>query len=174
MPSGVYKHSEESKRKMREAHRKKRFGFQKGNRTKSQFKKGNKPIVPFKKGEIGYWKGKKKPPLSKEHKEKLREMFKGENNPNWKGGKSIEQYATDWTDDLRESIRKRDDYICQICGIHQDELIGRFKRLDVHHIDYNKYNLNPNNLISLCRGCHSKTNYNRKYWIQYFNKNICH
>lgn len=92
----------------------------------------------------------------------------GRDNPNWKGGVSFESYPTDWTDDLRESIRKRDDYICKICGIHQDELRGWNEKLDVHHINYDKDNLNPDNLISLCRSCHTKTNYNREYWIKYF------
>ena len=86
-----------------------------------------------------------------------------------KKGKSFELYSVDWTDDLKDSIRKRDDYICKICGIHQDELdMGQLKKLDVHHMDYNKDNLNPNNLITLCRSCHVKTNFNREYWIKYF------
>ena len=52
-----------------------------------------------------------------------------------------------------------------MCGIHQNELN---RELDIHHIDYNKDNLNPDNLISLCQNCHGKTNYNRKYWIRFF------
>jgi len=95
---------------------------------------------------------------------------RGKLSPNWQGGKSFEPYTTDWTEDLKESIRKRDKYVCQLCGIHQDELSNEFcKKLDVHHIDYQKDNLNPNNLISLCHRCHGKTNSNRDYWINYFN-----
>jgi len=112
-------------------------------------------------------------PLSEEHKRKISVANigknKGENSAFWQGGKSFEKYGLDWTDTLRESIRKRDNFICQECGIHQDELGGRFKKLDIHHIDYNKYNLEPNNLITLCKSCHAKTNYNREYWIEYFN-----
>ena len=97
------------------------------------------------------------------------EKIKGENHYNWREGISNQGYPNEWTDDLKESIRKRDDYICQMCGIHQDELEDlRNKKLDCHHIDYDKDNLNPNNLISLCRNCHMKTNQNRKYWINYF------
>ncbi len=92
-------------------------------------------------------------------------LIKGENNPNWQGGKSFEPYGLDWTDDLKDSIRKRDNYICQLCGIHQDEL--NYK-LSCHHIDYDKDNLNPDNLITLCRNCHTKTNFNRNYWVDYF------
>ena len=75
-------------------------------------------------------------------------------------------YPMDWTDDLRESIRRRDGYVCQLCGIHQGELKGFIKKLDVHHIDYNKDNLDPDNLITLCKNCHMKTNYNRNYWAE--------
>ena len=42
------------------------------------------------------------------------------------------------------------------------------KQRERNHIDYNKLNCNPNNLISLCRKCHMKTNSNRDYWINYF------
>ncbi len=116
-------------------------------------------------------KGKKRSPFSEEWKKHMSEALKGENGSNWQGGKSFELYGFDWTDDLRESIRKRDGFICQECGICQDELgSGQVKKLDIHHIDYNKKNLNPDNLISLCRNCHAKTNHERKYWIQYFKK----
>lgn len=102
--------------------------------------------------------------FSAQHKKKISDTHKGENHPNWQGGISFEPYSMSWTDDLRESIRKRDNYLCQECGLHQDELDGRHKKLDIHHIDYNKYNLNPENLISLCRSCHAKTNFDRNYW----------
>ena len=95
----------------------------------------------------------------------------GEKNPFWKGGKSFELYSKDWYSTLREDIRKRDNYTCQECGIHQDELQGFYKRLDIHHIDYNKHNCNPINLITLCRRCHSKTNSNREFWYKYFIEN---
>jgi heterodisulfide reductase subunit B len=91
-----------------------------------------------------------------------------EKAPNWQGGISFEVYPYEWTDDLKESIRKRDNYICQECGLHQNELVGRTKKLDVHHIDYDKNNLAPDNFVTLCRGCHIKTNYNREYWVKYF------
>jgi len=106
---------------------------------------------------------------TKETKKKMGDAKKGKRNPQWQDGKSFELYSFDWTDTLRESIRQRDDYVCQMCGIHQDELDGWYKQLDVHHIDYDKDNCNPENLITLCRKCHAKTNYNREYWSNYFN-----
>ena len=97
-------------------------------------------------------------------------MPTGQDHWNWIEG--LERiYPDDWTDTLKESIRQRDNYICQECGVHQDELKGMHKKLDVHHIDYDKENCHPDNLISLCKKCHMKTNFNRDYWIEYFNTN---
>jgi len=38
------------------------------------------------------------------------------------------------------------------------------KRLCIHHIDYDKNNCNPNNLITLCFSCNSRANKNRDKW----------
>ncbi len=172
MPKGTYKRTEETKRKISKSNKgKKRTAEHRKNYSKAikgrkitwgekisatRIESIKKGIIPrtnkgsFKKGNIPW-----------NPKGTKRESIRGNENPNWQGGKSFEQYTTDWTDDLKESIRKRDDYICQLCGIHQDELC---RKLDVHHIDYIKENLNPENLITLCRGCHMKTNANRDYW----------
>jgi len=94
------------------------------------------------------------------------EVFKKENNPNWRGGISECPYTQDWTEDLKDSIRKRDGYLCQLCNKSQEETI---RKLDVHHIDYDKENCDPNNLISLCIGCHAKTTTgDREKWKNYF------
>lgn len=74
-------------------------------------------------------------------------------------------YGTEFTKELKEQVRKRDNYKCQICGVMQNEIP---RKLDIHHIDYDKLNCVLNNLVSLCKSCHSKTNTNREYWIQYF------
>ena len=101
--------------------------------------------------------------------EKTRDKFRGENNPNWNNGSSFEPYGLDFNNELKEQIRKRDNYTCQKCGKTQDELD---RKLDVHHIDYDKTNNRPENLISLCGSCHMKTNYNREDWIEYFEELI--
>jgi len=77
----------------------------------------------------------------------------------------IYPYPDDWTDDLKEAIRKRDNFTCQVCKVEQEKSTKKFP---VHHIDYIKENLDPVNLITLCLSCHSKTNYNRPFWIRYF------
>jgi len=87
----------------------------------------------------------------------------GENHPNWIKDRSLLEYADEFTDELKEEIRNRDRRECQLC--HKEELD---RKLDVHHIDYNKKNCNEENLISLCNLCHMKTNANRKYWTEYF------
>ncbi len=79
-----------------------------------------------------------------------------EKNPNWQGGKSFEKYNFEWTDILREAIRKRDNYICHDCGILQTQLKGKHQKLDIHHKNNNKTDCEYSNLISLCKSCHQK------------------
>ena len=95
------------------------------------------------------------------------EFKKGSNHWNWQGGKSFEPYPLGWNKTFKEQIRYRDGYKCQICGIPE---IEHGRKLDVHHKDYDKMNIKPENLISLCNSCHIKTNHNREYWKKYFNK----
>jgi len=91
-------------------------------------------------------------------KKQISEKMSGKNSPFWKGGISFEPYSVNWTETLKRAMRERDRYICQVCNSYGNT---------VHHIDYDKKNNNPNNLITLCASCHSKTNNNRKYWIKY-------
>ncbi len=176
--------SEETKRKLSRIAKEKNFGkwmigkklSKETKRKISETKKGKTPKNFKEMQKLAWEQG-----LSKEAREKISKALKskgknfgsrfleGKNHPNWKGGISFEPYPLSWIEILRISIRERDNYICQMCGIHQDELD---KKLDCHHKDYDKNNLNPKNLISLCRSCHSQTNFNRDYWIDYF-KNNC-
>ena len=152
--------SEEVKKKMSKSRKGKRTGKDNPFYGKTHTEENKRKIIKANKGKKH----------SEETKKKMSLAQRGEKSHNWRGGISFEPYPTEWTDDLKESIRKRDGYICQICGIHQNEFGGFYKKLDIHHIDYNKDNLDPKNLISLCRQCHFKTNQNREYWIEYFNK----
>lgn len=64
-------------------------------------------------------------------------------------------------------IRKRDNYVCLLCGLHQEK--NNNKSLDVHHIDYNHSNNIFQNMISLCHSCHAKTNKSKRdFWIKHF------
>lgn len=101
--------------------------------------------------------------ISKETKLKISLNQQGNKHWNWQGGKSCEPYPLGWNRKFKELIRERDSYICHICGKKQGK-----RKLAIHHIDYNKNNLNLDNLISLCTNCHTKTNFNRPYWIAFF------
>jgi len=88
-------------------------------------------------------------------------QYAKDNHFNWRGGISKEPYPFNFDNELKELVKRRDNYTCKMCKIPND-------CLSVHHIDYNKKNSNPDNLISLCKSCHGKTNYNRYNWITFF------
>lgn len=80
----------------------------------------------------------------------------------WKGGLSKEEYPMEWVNHIREEIRERDERRCKLCGLPENGT-----KHSVHHIDYDKANLDPRNLVTLCKYCHPKTNgkvNNRIYW----------
>jgi len=94
--------------------------------------------------------------------------IRGEEHFNWQGGLNYQEYGTNWTNQLKQQIRERDNHKCQICNKNE---IDNGRKLDVHHIDYNKKNCEESNLISLCISCHMKTNHNRELWVEYFKNN---
>ena len=82
---------------------------------------------------------------------------RGSRHPSWKGGTSSHyRRGFDWKE-AAAAARERDEFTCQRCGIHQSELPGKKRRLEVHHIvPYSVSKSNHlSNLISLCRPCHS-------------------
>lgn len=99
---------------------------------------------------------------TEESKRKMRESFPnrfGENHWNWQGGKSFESYGMEFSDELKLSIRQRDNFVCQFCGIQEN---GRAH--DCHHIDYDKENNDKLNLILLCQDHNKEANYGREEW----------
>jgi hypothetical protein len=52
-----------------------------------------------------------------------------------------------------------------MCGVPETECKSK---LAIHHIDYFKQNISQFNLISLCKRCHTKTNFNREHWKKFF------
>jgi len=90
---------------------------------------------------------------------------RGDKNHAWRGGISFEPYSLEWTKEIKSLVKQRDNYRCHMCLTKYDpESI----KLHVHHINYDKKNCLPENLITLCNSCHSKTNHNRKHWIEEF------
>jgi len=102
-------------------------------------------------------------PLSKEHREHLREVayeqkrFHGENSPQWKGGitpinrllRGCSAYRQ-W----RDAVFKRDEYTCQVCGDN------RGGNLNAHHkkpwAEHKDLRYNVDNGITVCKSCHEK------------------
>jgi DNA-directed RNA polymerase subunit N (RpoN/RPB10) len=85
----------------------------------------------------------------------------------------LSEYGVEFTKELKEFIRKRDEYTCQgeDCGITEIEHQMKYGiNLCIHHLDYNKKNCSEVNLITLCHACNAKANFNRKYWEEYFTK----
>ena len=57
-------------------------------------------------------------------------------------GQARKPYPKGWTTTYRESIRKRDGYTCRVCRMVQAD---SGVKLAVHHIDYVKENILPEN-----------------------------
>ena len=153
------KASEETKKKMSETHR--------------------RLIAEGKITFLNYPKGKDHPFYGKKHSKKSRLKISnackgrispmkgriGKNSPQWKGGKSFEPYGVDFNSELKHLVKRRDNYTCRLCsGKHKNQ------DLHVHHIDYNKMNNDPINLITLCNSCHAKTNGDRNKWEKFLTK----
>ncbi len=154
-----FKHSEESKQKMSKALKGKVNSLdarQRASKTLKEYFKHNSN--PF--------KGKHH---TEESKQKMSKSLKGkyirEKASNWQGGKSSLPYAKGWDYWLIEEIKIRDKRKCQ-----NPDCKNPHNMLDAHHIDYNKQNLNHSNLITLCKRCHGKTQKNRNFWKEYYQK----
>jgi len=89
------------------------------------------------------------------------DIYYGEDNPNWKGGiTKYNPYCKEFTEDYKEYIRERDGNKCL-----NPDCYGQCNHLTlhIHHIDYNKMNCVPKNLITLCHSCNVKANFNREW-----------
>lgn len=96
---------------------------------------------------------------SKEFRMLMQKRHSGHNSHLWRGGITDNPYDSNFTNSLREQIRERDGHRCKLCGAPETT-----QAHDVHHIDYDKANSVPANLITLCVSCHRRTNHNRRKW----------
>ena len=107
--------------------------------------------------------------LSKSLKGKIvsyetRLKISGENHYNWRGGISLEPYCSDWTKEYKDYIKERDNNRCQNPYCYRKDSSD----LTVHHIDYDKKNCVPENLITVCRSCNSRANKDRKWHTAWY------
>ena len=116
---------------------------------------------------IEHWKNTKKGKWAYNQEQKLKQeqnTLKKEKHPNWQGGIANGEYGSEFNQELKTYIKESYNHTCQLCDVAGVEL-------DVHHIDYDKKNNLPNNLIPLCKICHGKTNYDREKWQKLLTKN---
>ena len=94
--------------------------------------------------------------LQREKVSKIMSKQIGENNANYIHGRCCGKY-TKAIYKLKEQRRKKDNYTCQECGVTQKECLMKFNEiLSVHHIDGDDTNNKEENMITLCKGCHTK------------------
>lgn len=73
----------------------------------------------------------------------------GEKNPFYIHGQASRPYPLTFRK-MRAIIKERDGYLCQRCGLEEVH-----RSHHIHHIDFDKNNTSPDNLITLCVSCHA-------------------
>lgn len=91
-------------------------------------------------------------------------------SPNWKCGVNNEKYCYKFNEGLKKRVRAFFNNKCFLCGKSEKK---NGKSLSVHHVNYNKNTCCDSTkvmLVPLCFECHGRTNANRAYWEEYFEK----
>ena len=92
----------------------------------------------------------------------------GKDAPGWLGGISYLPYCEKFDNNLKERVRDFFGRCCYVCGKNE---IENGRKLDVHHVNYNKMvccnDIKPL-FVPLCKSCHSKTLKDREYWEEFF------
>ncbi|MCK9371467.1 hypothetical protein M0R04_16250 [Candidatus Dojkabacteria bacterium] len=106
-------------------------------------------------------KGKPKAPWTDEQRLKL----SGPNSPHWIDGRAKTPYCPLWSDkEYKHWITHIRDGKC-----YGPNCSGKYiHNLVPHHINYDKKDCRPINLITLCTSCNSKANYNREWHQIYY------
>lgn len=132
------RHSEETKRKL------------------SKLKSGkNHPFFGKRgKGTPNWGKG-----HSEESKKRMSESSSGVNHPRWKGGIKMCPYSFGFNENLREKIRNQFNGECVI-SLQKEAR----KKLSVHHINGDKNDHRPENLIPLQGWAHSMIHADEEFW----------
>ncbi len=89
----------------------------------------------------------------------------GSNHYSWRGGISAEPYCFIFKNkEWRGIIYERDKE--KFCWNPLCE--DRGSQENLHHIDYNKKNCGPKNIIKICNSCNGVANFNRDWWEGYY------
>lgn len=149
--------SKEAREKISKAFKGKNYEEIMGEETANRRKKEMKEMFT----------GEGNPFYNKKHNEETRKIMSEkkqlENHPKWKGVGYMCYYEKIW----RKQVRKRDNYVCMVCGLHQEK---SKVVLPVHHINYDKTLNVMENGISLCCECHGRIHntFNRPHWLNFF------
>ena len=82
----------------------------------------------------------------------------------YKKEREIIFYCDEWVDKkFKQMLIDRDKNKCQNLDCWRTN-----KYLVLHHVDYNKSNCHPDNLITLCNSCNSRANGNRDYHSKFY------
>lgn len=120
----------------------------------------------------GVYKGVNNPFYGKKHtpesRAKMSLKSKGriqDKNPNWRGGAKQLPYHPNFTNGFKKLIRQRDGNKCQRCGKTRKR---EGKELSVHHIDHDKMNNDPSNLVTVCGRCNTYFSAHRNKSLEAF------
>ena len=96
--------------------------------------------------------------------------IRGELSHAWRGGLKLLPYPPAFNKWFKDEIRKRDNWTCIKCNLHNIEHKKLYKNqsLQVHHLNYRKQDTIPENCCSLCCRCNAEVNHNRDKWIPFF------
>lgn len=122
----------------------------------------------------GSYKGENNPFYGKIHNQETRDKLSSyaklrvlDKNPNWRGGINQLPYHPNFTKGYKKLIRQRDGNKCQYCGRTRRQ---EGKELSVHHIDHDKMNNDPSNLITVCNRCNIYFSFHRNLSLIAFPK----
>lgn len=168
------RHTEKTKEKQREWHKKNQsgesnhmFGRKHTKETRKLMREAHLEMKkPWTSENMKKRTGENNPMFGKHHTKKTRKKMsnalKGEKNHMWNPDR--EQRFAPYTEklydkDYRKQILLEQKHICPICNKKLKD------RKELHHIDSNKQNDEKENLVFLHSKCHNKTKgRNRNYW----------
>lgn len=94
----------------------------------------------------------------------MSEYLTGENSPKWKGG--FDHYRGAEWGKQKKRARNRDDHTCQICSTKENLIVHHIIPFKVFGLERHEEANQLSNLLTLCRGCHSKVHKSKRLFQQ--------